>query len=579
MRYFVLATDYDETLADHGRVTQEMREALESFVRTGRRVVLVTGRELPDLLSVCDCIDLFDYVVSDNGAVMYRPASKKTTLLAEPPPEQFYQELKARGITPLSRGDVVVATREPNQTAVLEVIREMGLELHVIFNKGAVMILPSHVNKAYGLKHALEKMCISQHNVAGVGDAENDHSFLSVCELSAAVANALPALLAKVDVRLKGSCGAGVRELMEIVTTDRVREAEMGGRRHHVILGDGEGVGAWGLSPRGGDVLIAGSPASGKSSAATVLIEGLTEQDYQFMIIDPEGDYESVPDLVSFGNSKQPPDLEEVLKFMEDPKSKAVLNLVGVKYDDRPKLLQAIIPRLQELYMRLGHPHWLIVDEAHHVFPAAQGKTPVTFGREMFRTMFITVKPKEVLGSILARVDTVIGAGDLAGTAFEEAAEVLAVLPPSVPISGVGRGSLLVWHVGEGTKPFALKVKETRSERKRHTRKYAQGELPGDRCFYFTGSGRRMNLKAQNLMIFLQIAEGIDEETWMHHLREHDYSSWFGSEIKDESLAEEAYRVESDDSISHKESVERICGAIRERFTLPAESVTNLRYR
>ena len=73
-----------------------------------------------------------------------------------------------------------------------ETIRELGLELQVIFNKGAVMVLPAGVNKATGLAAALESLGLSPHNAVGVGDAENDHAFLALCECAVAVANALP---------------------------------------------------------------------------------------------------------------------------------------------------------------------------------------------------------------------------------------------------------------------------------------------------------------------------------------------------------------------------------------------------
>jgi len=42
-----------------------------------------------------------------------------------------------------------------------------------------------------GLDAALNAMGLSEHNVVGVGDAENDHAFLAHCEFSVAVANAL----------------------------------------------------------------------------------------------------------------------------------------------------------------------------------------------------------------------------------------------------------------------------------------------------------------------------------------------------------------------------------------------------
>ena len=111
-----------------------------------------------------------------------------------PPSETFVAELARRGVNPLGVGTSIVATREPHETTVVEVIKELGLELQVIFNKGAVMVLPSGINKATGLAAALQSFDIPPENVIGVGDAENDHAFLELCGLSVAVANALPAL-------------------------------------------------------------------------------------------------------------------------------------------------------------------------------------------------------------------------------------------------------------------------------------------------------------------------------------------------------------------------------------------------
>ena len=81
-------------------------------------------------------------------------------------------------MSPLSVGRSIVATWEPNEGLVLQAIKELGLELEIIFNKGAVMILPSGVNKATGLVAALDELELSPHNVIGVGDAQNDHAFL-----------------------------------------------------------------------------------------------------------------------------------------------------------------------------------------------------------------------------------------------------------------------------------------------------------------------------------------------------------------------------------------------------------------
>src|SRR5688572_2353113 len=157
MRYHLLATDYDGTLATDGHVTASTLAALRALLATGRRLVLVTGRELDDLMSVHPDLGIFGRVVAENGALLYRPATKEKRRLAEPPPAAFIARLRQRGVTPLSAGEVIVATREPHEAAVLETIRELGLELQVIFNKGAVMVLPAGVNKATGLTAALQE--------------------------------------------------------------------------------------------------------------------------------------------------------------------------------------------------------------------------------------------------------------------------------------------------------------------------------------------------------------------------------------------------------------------------------------
>ena len=129
MRYLALACDYDGTLAAEGRVAPETVEALERLRASGRQLLLVTGRELDDLLAVCPHVSLFDRVVAENGAVLYHPARQETTLLSAPPPDAFIRALQARGMAPLSTGRVIVATWQPQETAVLAVIRDLGLEL------------------------------------------------------------------------------------------------------------------------------------------------------------------------------------------------------------------------------------------------------------------------------------------------------------------------------------------------------------------------------------------------------------------------------------------------------------------
>src|SRR4029079_3898150 len=230
MRYQALACDYDGTIAERGVVTPATRAALERFRASGRRVELVTGRLLPDLERVCPDWSIFDAIVAENGAVYLRPPAHEARALGAPPPDSLMDRLRAAEVTPLVRGQVIVATSQPFEVQVMDAIRVLGLELHVIFNKGAVMVLPSGINKATGLDAALADLGLSRHDVVGIGDAENDHAFLARCGLAVAVADALPSLQAEADIVTRGGAGAGAVEIVEALLADDSALAPRAGR-------------------------------------------------------------------------------------------------------------------------------------------------------------------------------------------------------------------------------------------------------------------------------------------------------------------------------------------------------------
>jgi phosphoglycolate phosphatase (TIGR01487 family) len=213
-RYQALATDYDDTLATAGRIAPEVVDGLRRLRGSGRRVLLVTGRELDDLLKVCPEIQLFERVVAENGGVLFRPSTQEALLLADPPPRAFCDLLRRKGV-PFSAGRVVVGTHVPHEEQVLDAIRKLGLELQVIFNKGAVMVLPSGTNKATGLQTALDELRLSAARVVAIGDAENDHALLRMCGCGVAVANAIPSLKKEADVVTHAKNGRGVLEVIE----------------------------------------------------------------------------------------------------------------------------------------------------------------------------------------------------------------------------------------------------------------------------------------------------------------------------------------------------------------------------
>jgi hydroxymethylpyrimidine pyrophosphatase-like HAD family hydrolase len=215
MRFQVLATDYDGTLASGGVVDGPTLAALERARRAGWKLVLVTGRQLEDLRRVFPHLDSFERVVAENGALVYQPSSDSVRTLAHSPSPTLVRALRARGVEPLSTGRVIVATREPHHAAVLAAIDELALPYQVILNKRAVMVLPLGIDKATGLRSALHELRVSPESTVAVGDAENDRALLELCGLGVAVGNALPALKAMADRVTHAGHGAGVVELLD----------------------------------------------------------------------------------------------------------------------------------------------------------------------------------------------------------------------------------------------------------------------------------------------------------------------------------------------------------------------------
>ena len=564
-----LATDYDGTLAHDGVVDESTIEALHDFKRSGRKLVLVTGRELPDLARCFSRLDLFDRVVAENGALLLDPATREERPLAPEPPKNFVEALRSKNVHPLSVGRSIVATWEPNETAVLETIRELGLELQIVFNKGAVMILPAGVNKASGLEAALDDLRLSAHNVVGVGDAENDYAFMQASGYAVAVANALPSIKDQADLVTKGARGAGVTELMRGILE---RDAEAFGSvrdRNAVEIGrclDGR---ALELNPHGGGALIAGLSSGGKSTLATALLERFVEGGFQLCVFDPEGDYAEFRSAVVLGDAKTPPHLSEILKALDRPDASLVINMLAVSVDDRPAAFAGFLSAILELRARAGRPHWILVDEAHHLLPAERDPSITALPPTLPPTILVAVDPAAIARNALERVDDVFAVGTRPAETIAAFCRAIAAEAPPLPSKSLPRGQALVWRKGRNERPEVVALHPPVEKKERHKRKYADGELGEDRSFYFRGPKGALNLRAQNLMIFLQIADGVDDETWLHHLKAHDFSRWMRDAIKDDELADEVRSVE-DGEVEPSATRKRVREAVERRYTAPA---------
>ena len=585
MRFFAIATDYDNTLASDGRVADATWAALERLRASGRQAILVSGREMDDLLAICPRLDLFSRVVAENGGVLYTPSTGARRLLAPPPPSAFVDELRSRGLRHFSVSETLVAMMKPAEQIALAAIRDLGLGLQIIFNGDAVMIVSPGISKATGLHEALDELALSAFNVAGVGDAENDHALLDACGFSVAVANALPALKQHADMVTSQAAGAGVAELVDAIVKDDLRERACAAPKSRVLIGharDAKDAGdtqgrqdtrepADRYCPAHGTVaLLAGESGCGKSTACAGLLERLAGMHQQLCIIDPEGDYQNDEDTIVIGDAHTAPVIDEVVQLLLRPPRPAVaVNLLRVPLPERPAFCASLLLEVQQLRLRTGRPHWLVFDEAHHLFPAGWAGANQAIPQALETALAITVSPQQLDGAFLRQVNLILAMGPSAGKAVQELANATGRPAPQLQETQLETGQALLWRLDEPEPEGVIRLEPGSKHRLRHRRKYAEGLLIPERSFYFRGPQNALNLRAHNLVLFVEIAEGVDAGTWQYHRERGDYSRWFEKEIGDPDLAAQARQIEQDASLDAAASLARIKAAVQERYTQP----------
>ena len=565
MRFAGLATDYDGTLAQDGVVNEPTRAALKRSRESGRKLLLVTGRRLDDLLATFDGVAGFDLVVAENGALVYEPRTGAEHQIGAAPPAEFGAALERKGVWPLDRGRVIIATLANQRQTVIDTIAAFGLELQVIFNKGALMILPAGVTKATGLEAALAKLGLSRHNIAGIGDAENDHAFLSACECAVAVANALPSLKEHADLVTTADHGNGVIELIDHLIREDLASLSDRLARHNVLLGSQEDGTEITIPVYGENLLLAGPSGAGKSTLMTGVMERLTDAEYQLCVFDPEGDYQRFPDSLVLGDSKSEPSPDQVLQALTTPRQTVVVNLLGVPLANRADYFARLLPRLAEMQADLGRPHWIVADEIHHLASAEGRSSPLP---DVTGFLAATLDPACVAPALAKKMTGILVVGDAPDRTISAFAGAIGAKEPPVPVAALEKGNAVLWRPDHPEKPLRFRIAQCKTARTRHSRKYAEAVLAPDRSFYFRGSEGKLNLRASNLITFVQMMDGVDDETYAYHLGRHDYSTWFRDNIKNPELAEETERIENS-SLPAAESKVGIKQLIEDRYTLP----------
>jgi energy-coupling factor transporter ATP-binding protein EcfA2 len=325
------------------------------------------------------------------------------------------------------------------------------------------------------------------------------------------------------------------------------------------------------VPPQGTNLLLAGPSGSGKSRLVTALLERLAEREYQLCLIDPEGEYEALPGVVHLGSIDRAPTPAEVLDVLEDPTDSVAANLLGLPLEDRPSFFEDLLGRLQRLHGRTGRPHRLVVEEAHHLMPADWQPGGLTLSEELEGLVLVAAHLQQLAPAALSLVDVAVVSGPEPASTLEAFGRAVGEESPRVEVDDLPIGKALAWWRRDGADPFVFEPARGEAEHRRHLRKYAEGELGEDRSFWFRGPQEALNLRARNLQGFLELADGVDDATWLHHLRRGDYSRWIREKVKDAELAAEAEEVERDAHADPRQTRARLRQAVERRYTAPAQ--------
>jgi len=200
--------------------------------------------------------------------------------------------------------------------------------------------------------------------------------------------------------------------------------------------------------------------------------------------------------------------------------------------------------------------------------PPAWAGAPLILPREFTAYVLITVDPEHVSPEAMQEIQYVMALGNKADHTIESFCKKLGEPPPARFEQIPERGQALFWDRRTRQMRLVSTIEPDRN-RQRHRRKYAEGDLGEDESFYFRGPDGALNLRAQNLVLFVLLAEGVDDKTWLHHLRAGDYSRWLREQVKDDELADEVSNIERDKRLSPSESRSQIKEAIARRYTGP----------
>jgi hydroxymethylpyrimidine pyrophosphatase-like HAD family hydrolase len=541
-----MAFDFDGTLALNGTVPSEVETALEQCHASGYVLFLVTGRRY-ETVNLGHLGDLFAGIVWENGAVLTHTASGETYLPFGQLDTRLLKAFEEAGI-PFERGLAIAATWAPHDQALWRILRSHGGSTSIEYNKSAVMVLPPGATKGAGLERLLALCGLSPRNLAAFGDAENDLSMLRLAEVSVAVADAVPAVIEAADVLATAPGPQGVLEIL--------KEYPLGGkfldislkRERPILLGKAESGAAIHIPAArlaGLNLGVFGNSATGKSWMVGLIAEGLHHEDYQVLIIDPEGDFRGLrvlPQFVSVtGDRTTLPPPSAVVSLIDEGGVSLVLDLSQYPISLRSHYLVELLRALCPVRERKFRPHWIVLDEAQEFL--FKGSEVTMLLSPLLKTggwAFVSYRPDRLSESVLTSLHHLL----LTRLTERHIGDCLQIHCAVCSLKGanldqIPMGSALLC----GGELVRMRPSIRRVPQVRHLYKYLDVPLPQWKRFSFRTEKGHLGIEAASLNELSCLITILPLESLEYHDRREDFVKWADGTIGDRGFAARLRKV------------------------------------
>lgn len=546
MYRLVMAFDFDGTLAVNGDVSIELETALEQCRARGYVLFLVTGRRF-ETVKLGSLGDLFDGIVWENGAVLTHTASGEIYLPFGQLDARLLQAIEESGI-PFERGLAIAATWTPHDQTLWRVLSSHGGSTSLEYNKGAVMVLPPGATKGAGLERLLALCGLSPRNLAAFGDAENDLSMLTLAEVSVAVADAVPAVIETSDFVATAPGPQGVLEVL--------KGYPLGGkfldiplkRERRVVLGQteaGSSVSIPAARLAGRNLGVFGNSGTGKSWMVGLLAEGLHHEDYQVLLIDPEGDFRGLRVLPRFvsvsGDHATLPSPAAVVSLIEEGGVSLVLDLSHYPVGMRSRYLADLLRALRPARERKFRPHWIVLDEAQEfVFEGSEVASLISPVLQMGGWAFVSYRPDRLSKSVLTSLHQLLLTRITDRTIGDCLRTQCAVCSlKGASLDQVPMGSALLC----GGDVVRMRPAIRRVPHVRHLYKYLDIPLPPGKRFAFCTEKGCLGVEAASLYELAHLIPTVSLESLEYHDRREDFVKWAEWTLGDAGLASHLRKV------------------------------------